>query len=296
VINPTGPPDAAPRPEETSARVRPRVLAVANAKGGVGKTTTTVNVAHALAMAGARVLVLDLDLHQAQSTASLTEASDGLGLYRLLSGQTTLDGAARPTRLEGVWVVPSGGRPQATEMLLREPGESDRLARVLRATEDGWDLVLVDCPAGMTPLAVNALVAADGVLVPAMPEALSVRALLPFHERLAEVRRTLNRHLEVVGIVMNRVDRRPRHTDRMIRQVRERFGDLVFRTEIRVGARIAEASWEGWTVFEVGGCQRGRDDYSALARELLERMPQGSNGDTSRSWPGSLGHSFVPIY
>ena len=246
------------------------VYALANQKGGVGKTTTAVNLAACLAEAGARTLVVDLD-PQANATSGLGESGDALTTYDLLDG-VPIGEAARPTRYGNLDLVPS--RPDlagaAVELGQRDDGES-YLAQALRGARDVYEFVFLDSPPSLGPLTVNALAAADEVLVPVQAEYYALEGLTQLVKSVELVRGRLNPRLRIGGVLLTMVDARTRLSAEVVEEVRSHFGSTVFRTTIPRSVRLAEAPSHGLPAIAYDRSSAGAQAYWRVANELVER-------------------------
>src|SRR5438309_2460295 len=203
-----------------------RIYSIANQKGGVGKTTTAVNLAACLAEAGERALVIDLD-PQANATSGLGMRANGTSTYDLLDG-APLSSLAKPTQFANLFLVPS--RPElagaAVELSHREDG--DRYLADALQHADGFDFVLLDCPPSLGPLTVNALAAADRVIVPVQAEYYALEGLAQLMQSINMVRARLNPRLAVAGVLITMSDARTNPAAHVEREVRRHFGELVF--------------------------------------------------------------------
>jgi chromosome partitioning protein len=247
-----------------------RVYAVANQKGGVGKTTTAVNLAACLAEAGERALVVDLD-PQANATSGLGERANGTSTYELLDG-VPLDDLAKPTRFANLDLVPS--RPElagAAIELARRPDGERYLAPQLAGARDRYGFVFLDCPPSLGPLTVNALAAADSVLVPVQAEYYALEGLSQMLRSIELVRRRLNPRLRLGGVVLTMVDGRTRLAAEVSEEVRRHFGRLVFDNAVPRSVRLAEAPSHGLPAVAYDRRSPGADAYWRLAMELVER-------------------------
>ncbi len=247
-----------------------RIYALANQKGGVGKTTTAVNLAACLAEAGERALVVDLD-PQANATSGLGMRANGTSSYDLLDGEP-LDRLAKHTAFANLDLVPS--KPElagaVVELARRADGEL-YLAQALASGTDGYDFVFVDCPPSLGPLTVNALAAADRVLVPVQAEYYALEGLTQLMQSIELIRRRLNPRLGIGGVLLTMVDGRTRLAHEVEAEVRRHFGPLVFRTSVPRSVRLAEAPSHGLPAIAYDRRSAGADAYWKVAMELVER-------------------------
>jgi chromosome partitioning protein len=247
-----------------------RIYALANQKGGVGKTTTAVNLAACLAEAGEKTLVVDLD-PQANATSGLGERANGTSSLDLLDG-IPLAKLAKPTRFARLDLVPS--KPElagaAIELARRSDGER-YLAEALADAASHYAFVFVDCPPSLGPLTVNALAAADRVLVPVQAEYYALEGLAQLVGSVELVRSRLNPKLVLGGVLLTMVDRRTRLAADVSAEVRRHFGELVFRTSVPRSVRVAEAPSHGLPVTAYDRASAGADAYWKVAMELVGR-------------------------
>jgi chromosome partitioning protein len=247
-----------------------KVYALANQKGGVGKTTTAINVAACLAEAGERALVIDLD-PQANATSGLGERTNGTSTYDLLDG-VPLQELAKPTRFPNLHLVPS--RPElagaAVELTRHGDGET-YLRQALTAGAGSYSFVFLDCPPSFGPLTVNALAAADRVLIPVQAEYYALEGLSQLVQSINLVKSRLNPRLSVGGVLLTMVDGRTRLAADVEAEVRRHFGDLVFRTSVPRSVRLAEAPSHGLPAIAYDRRSPGTDAYWKVAMELVER-------------------------
>jgi chromosome partitioning protein len=246
-----------------------KVYAFANQKGGVGKTTTAINLAACLAEAGERALVVDLD-PQANATSGLGMRANGASSYDLLDG-APLEELAKPTAFANLFLVPS--KPElagaAVELSRREDG--DRYLAEALADANGFDFVLLDCPPSLGPLTVNALAAADRVVVPVQAEYYALEGLAQLVQSINLVRVRLNPRLTIAGVLITMSDARTRLSVEVEREVRRHFGGLVFRTVVPRAVRVAEAPSHGLPLTHYDRRSRGAEAYWKVAMELVER-------------------------
>jgi chromosome partitioning protein len=248
------------------------VYAVANQKGGVGKTTTAVNMAACVAEAGYRTLLIDLD-PQCNATVALAVAKDlAPNTYSCLLGDDDLIAAARPTGVGTLALVPSTpDLAGATVELPRLESSEQRLRQALARAHPYFDQIVIDCPPSLGPLSVNALVAADRVIVPVQAEYLALEGLAQFLDTLALIQRELNPRLQVAGMLLTMFDSRTRLAQDVERELRDHFPSLVLRTVIPRNVRISEAPSYGRPVIHHDPHCAGADAYFELAKEVAER-------------------------
>src|SRR3982751_6854391 len=227
------------------------VYAIANQKGGVGKTTTAVNMGACVAVDGQQTLIVDLDA-QCNATVALGLPKDSSpSSYDCLTGDVSGAEAARPAGSDNLWIVPAHvDLAGAAVELPRFAGYETRLRDGLGPVRSRFAYTLLDCPPSLGPVAVNALVAADRVIVPVQAEYLALEGLVQFLDTLAMIRREMNPALDVSGLLITMHDERTRLAQDVERELREHFPEMVFETVIPRSVRVAEAPSHGLPVTE----------------------------------------------
>jgi chromosome partitioning protein len=248
------------------------VLAIANQKGGVGKTTTAVNLGASIADAGYPTLLVDLD-PQCNATVALGLPKDGSpNVYDCISGDLTLGAAAIPSGLDRLDVVPSTPELAGANVELpRVAGSETMLRDRVGSVRDRYLLTLFDCPPSLGPLTVNALVAADRVIVPVQTEYFALEGLAQLLDTLSLIRRELNPRLTVAGMILTMHDGRTRLARDVEREVREHFPELVFDTVVPRNVRLSEAPSFGLPVLRHAPQSAGSAAYLKLAKEVAAR-------------------------
>jgi chromosome partitioning protein len=248
------------------------IYAVANQKGGVGKTTTAVNVAASVAEAGYETLLVDLD-PQCNATVALGLPKDASpNVYDCLGGELTLADAARPSGLERLAAVSSTPELAGANVELpRLAGSETRLREALGDVRERYLFTLLDCPPSLGPLTVNALVAADKVIVPVQTEYFALEGLAGLLDTLSLIQRELNPRLTIAGMILTMHDGRTRLGRDVEREVREHFPELVFDTVIPRNVRVGEAPSFGVPITQHAPQSAGSAAYLKLAKEVAAR-------------------------
>ncbi len=257
----------------------PRILTLANQKGGVGKTTTAINLATALAAIGERVLIIDLDPQGNASTGlGISRAGREVSSYDLLVGDARIAEAAVMTSVPNVAIVPSTMDLLGVEMTIAQHADRTfRLRDAMRALDElringkAVSYVLVDCPPSLNLLTVNALVAADAVLVPLQCEFFALEGLSQLLQTIEHIRSTLNPRLSIQGVVMTMFDKRNNLSEQVLHDVRTEMGDLVYDTVIPRNVRLSEAPSYGKPALLYDLKCAGSQAYLRLATEVIRR-------------------------
>jgi chromosome partitioning protein len=266
------------QPHAVSVVRRARIVALANQKGGVGKTTTAINLATALAAAGHRVLLIDLDPQGNASTGlGVKRPARSVTSYELILGEAELEQAIVATTIPRLSVVPASQDLAGAEFELaaRERREF-LLSRAVRSRVRDYEEVLIDCPPSLNLLTINALVAADSVMVPLQCEFYALEGLSQLMRTIERVQRALNPRLELQGVVLTMYDQRNNLCDQVAADVRSHLGAKVFDTMIPRNVRIAEAPSHGKPVLIYDHGCAGSQAYIRLAAEVLRRNGTGA--------------------
>jgi chromosome partitioning protein len=256
-----------------SGAQRARIIAIANQKGGVGKTTTAVNLATALADRGRRVLLIDLDPQGNASTGlGFAPPDRGKTSYDLLRGDVELDVAMTATIVLRLFLVPASADLAGIELeIAQEDRRESLLARSLRGQTAGFDEVLIDCPPSLNLLTINALTAADSVLVPLQCEYYALEGLAQLMRTIERVQQGLNTRLALEGVVLTMYDQRNKLSELVADDVRRHLGDKVYKTLIPRNVRVSEAPSHGMPVLMYDPRCAGAEAYADLAAEMLRR-------------------------
>ena len=256
---------------------RPRILVVANQKGGVGKTTTAINLGTALAAIGEQVLIVDLDPQGNASTGlGIPRSERKLTTYDVLMGEAKVAEAIMPTRIPRLSIVPSTVDLSGAEMELIDQNRrnyilKDALAEYSAHGSNPFAYILIDCPPSLTLLTVNAMAAADAVIVPLQCEFFALEGLSQLLKMIELVKVNLNPQLEIQGIVLTMYDKRNKLSEQVEDDVRENMGDKVYRTTIPRNVRISEAPSHGLPALVYDLRCPGSQAYIKLAGELIAR-------------------------
>jgi chromosome partitioning protein len=258
------------------------IIAVANQKGGVGKTTSTLNLAAALQEAGKRVLLVDLDPQGNLSVAAGIVDIDAVDVSigdllanaargRASSGPSVTDAIVHSP--SGLAVIPANAALSAAELgLVSALNRESALAGLLKQVEGDYDYILIDCLPSLGLLAINALRAADGIVIPVQADFLAIQGLAQIFETIAAVREQLNPELTILGVLLTLVDQRTAHSREVVRVVRSSLDGQVnvFQTEVRLHVALKETAKAGRSILDYDGSSRSAKAYRALGREVLE--------------------------
>ena len=249
-----------------------RVFAIANQKGGVGKTTTAINLAASLAANDFRVLVIDSD-PQGNATTGLGVAKDPdrPSLYQVLLGDVPAKDAIQATELEGLHLIPADKNLVGANLeLVGIPNREFRLRERIADIREEYRYVLIDCPPALDLLTLNALIAADSVLVPIQCEFFALEGVSELMDTIDRIRDSFEHPLQIEGILLTMYDDRTNLTRQVAADLREFFGDQVFRTIIPRSIRLAEAPSFGKPILGYDPRSRGAESYIKLAKEILD--------------------------
>lgn len=248
-----------------------RTVAILNQKGGVGKTTTAINLGAYLAKAGKKVLLVDLD-PQANATSGLglhKENLDG-SLYEVLLGQAAAQDVTKETKINGLSILPTPPQLAAAEVeLVNQPNRELRLKQAIGQL--AYDFILIDCPPALSLLTINALAAADKVLIPVQAEYYALEGLSQLLSIVQQVRGSLNPGLDLLGVVVTMYDSRTTLSGQVVDELKKHFGDKLFETIIPRNVRLAEAPSHGKSIAEHDRWSKGARAYKNLSKEVLRR-------------------------
>lgn len=259
-----------------SLNTGPRIIAIANQKGGVGKTTTSINLAAALVEIGKRVLLVDLDPQGNASTGLGVDVADRQATtYDLLLEEISPAEVIQKTSIEGLYICPANADLSSADIdLVANEKRSFLLHDALRQVSVdsfAFDYILIDCPPSLSLLTVNAMIAADSVLVPLQAEFFALEGLSQLMLTIREVRQSANKSLRIEGVVLTMYDMRNNLSQQVEADARATLGEVVFRTMIPRNVRVSEAPSFAVPVLEYDSASRGSEAYRALAAELIQR-------------------------
>ena len=249
-----------------------RVLAVANQKGGVGKTTTSVNLSAGLALAGKRTLLVDLDPQSSATSGLGVHPQDVEGsVYHVLIGERPADEVVRPTQVANLFLMPASRDLIGAEIeLVPLPRREYRLQEALATIRHQFDFVIIDCPPSLGLLTVNALSAADAVLIPLQCEYYALEGLSALLDTIGFIRQGLNTTLDIEGLLLTMFDTRNSLAHQVVNEVRQHFPEQVFNAVIPRNVRLSECPSYGIPAMVYDAGSRGAKAYAALTQELVQ--------------------------
>lgn len=251
----------------------PQIIAIANQKGGVGKTTTAINLSAALAESGRKTFLIDLDPQGNASTGlGVNPEQRELTSYDLLDDATTLGQVAQSTQIENLWIVPSTPDLSSADIEFSRSADRTRLLRKKLRNTDDVDVILIDCPPALGLLTVNAMVAADAVLVPLQAEFYALEGLSQLLLTVRQIRQSANPDLRINGVLLTMSDNRNNLSQQVEADARATLGDLVYTATIPRNVRVSEAPSHARPVLHYDPLSKGSQAYRSFADEFVARL------------------------
>lgn len=250
-----------------------KIIAIANQKGGVGKTTTTINLAASLAQEGKKVLIVDAD-PQANATSGygIDPRTMSSSIYECLVDGYPIDGSQVKTCMDGLELVGSNINLAGAEIeLINKPGRENVLRDLLRPIADKYDYILIDCSPSLGLITVNALTAADSVIIPVQAEYFALEGISKLMNTIRIIKSRLNPQLEIEGFLLTMYDARLRLANQIYEELKSYFGDMVFDTVIPRNIRLSEAPSHGLPAILYDGESRGATSHTLLAKEIIAK-------------------------
>jgi chromosome partitioning protein len=262
-----------------------RIIAIANQKGGVGKTTTAINLAAALAKSGERTLIIDFD-PQANTTAGMGLLKDSArrSIYHGVINDAPLDTLILSAGPDGLYLIPSEKNLVGAPLELADrPNRERTLTMKLDPLRNQFAFIIIDCPPALDLLTLNALTAADSVLIPVQCEYFALEGVSELFDTLIRIRRSLNPRLAIEGILLTMYDERTNLSQQVRNDLKEFFGSQVFDAYIPRNVRLAEAPSHGKPIFDYDASCRGAESYLQLAKEVISNDKEGSGKGIERT-------------
>jgi chromosome partitioning protein len=253
--------------------IKYKTICFANQKGGVGKTTSAVNIAACLARSGKKVLLVDSDPQgNATSGIGITKRKTGATVYDLIIGRSKAREAVLKTAYEGLYIIPSSINLVGAELeLVDESRREFRLKDSIAEIKNDFDYIIIDCPPSLGLVTINALTAADAVIVPLLCEYYSLEGLSQLTVTIKRIKQLYSPQLELLGVLINMYDGRLNLTIQVLEEIKKYFSDKIFKTPVPRNIKISEAPSFGMPITEYDRHSKGSAAYASIAREIMER-------------------------